>query len=134
MMIRAPQTLIGQILAYAIGGGGITLLHSAVYWLLAQPLAVDPYFSNTIAAIVAGVTGYVLHSRWTFGHTNSSGGGFGPQARYVVVSLLCYALNSFWVWLFVHRLALGVTLSIVPMVLATPWLGFVLNRHWTFSK
>jgi hypothetical protein len=50
------------------------------------------------------------------------------------VSLLTFALNSFWVWLFVRHLALGVTLSILPMVLVTPWLGFVLNRWWTFAR
>jgi putative flippase GtrA len=133
-MIRAPKTLFGQIAAYAIGGGGITLLHSLTYWVLAEPLRVDAYLSNSIAAVVAGLTGYVLHSRWTFGHTNTAGGGFGVAGRFIVVSVLCYALNSFWVWLFVQRLALGVTLSIVPMILATPWLGFALNRWWTFTR
>ena len=112
----------------------ITLLHSLSYWIIAQPLNIDAYLANTLAAVIAGLTGYVVHSRWTFGHTNDSGGGAAAQARYVVVSLLCYGLNSLWVWLFVHRLGLGVTPSIVPMVLVTPWLGFVLNRFWTFSS
>jgi len=133
-MIRAPKTLIGQIAAYAIGGGAVTLLHSATYWLLAEPLRIDAYLANTLAAIVAGVTGYALHSRWTFGHTNTATAGLGAASRFVVVSLLCYALNSFWVWLVVRHLALGVTLSIVPMIFATPWLGFVLNRYWTFTR
>lgn len=133
-MIPAPKTLFGQIAAYAVGGGAMTLLHSLSYWMMAEPLSVDPYLANTLAAIIAGITGYVLHSRWTFGHSNASGGGVKAQGRYVVVSLLCYALNSFWVWLFVDRLGLSVTLSIAPMVLATPWLGFVLNRFWTFAR
>lgn len=133
-MIRAPQTLFGQIAAYALGGGAITLLHSAAYWLLAETLRVQPYLANTLAAVIAGIAGYVVHSRWTFGHTNDSGGGTGAQARYIVVSLICYVVNSFWVWLFVDALALGVTLSIAPMILATPWIGFALNRWWTFAR
>lgn len=133
-MIRAPKTLFGQIAAYALGGGAITLLHSLTYWILAEPLRIDAYLANSIAAVVAGVSGYVLHSRWTFGHTNTAGGGVGAAGRFIIVSVLCYALNSFWVWLFVQRLALGVTLSIVPMILATPWLGFALNRWWTFTR
>lgn len=133
-MIPAPQTMIGQIAAYAVGGGAITLLHTMAYWVMAEPLSIDPYLANTLAAIMAGITGYLLHGRWTFGHTNDTGGGTKAQARYIVVSVLCYALNSFWVWLLVDWLDRSVTLSIVPMVLATPWLGFVLNRFWTFAR
>lgn len=133
-MIRAPKTIAGQIAAYAVGGGAMTLLHTLCYWVMAEPLRIDPYLANTLAAIVAGATGFALHSRWTFGHTNTRRGGGAAPARYVVVSLLCYALNSFWVWLFVERLGLSVTLSIAPMVLVTPWLGFALNRWWTFAR
>jgi putative flippase GtrA len=133
-MIRAPKTMFGQIAAYAVGGGAVTLLHSGVYWLLAEPVRVDAYLANTIAAIVAGITGYLLHSRWTFGHTNTAAKGLGAPGRFVIVSLLAYFLNSFWVWLFVQKLSLGVTLSIVPMILVTPWFGFALNRFWTFRS
>ena len=51
-----------------------------------------------------------------------------------MVSVFCYLLNSFWVWLCVHRLGLGVTISIIPMIFATPWFGFALNRFWAFAK
>lgn len=131
-MIRAPRTLKGQLAAYALGGGAVTALHSAVYWSLAEPLRLDPYLANIIAALIAGLTGYLLHSRWTFGHTNDAGRGIGALARFVAVSLACFVLNQFWVWLFVDRLGWSVTLSLLPMVLATPWLGFALNRCWAF--
>lgn len=133
-MIFAPRTVIGQILAYSAGGGAMTALHTISYWFIAEMCGFDPYLANSIAAILAGVTGYVLHSRWTFGHTNDSGGGLRTQSRYLAVSLLCYGLNSFWVWLFIDRFGLSVAWSMVPMVLVTPWLGFVLNRYWTFSR
>ena len=133
-MIAVPKTLTGQILAYAVGGGMITLLHSVSYWMIAVPGGVEPYIANSLAAVIAGMTGYILHSRWTFGHTHDGEDSLRSTGRYLLVSLLCYLLNSFWVWLCVHRLGLGVTLSIVPMVLVTPWLGFALNRFWTFAK
>lgn len=133
-MIEAPKSLFGQIFAYIIGGGGMTALHSAVYWILAKPLAVEPYIANSVAAIVAGVAGYILHSRFTFGHGRTSGMDARALSRYVIVSLLCYALNSFWVWLVVKQSGYSVGMSIVPMVLVTPWLGFVLNRFWTFKR
>lgn len=133
-MIRSPQTIIGQLFAYVFSGGAMTLLHSAFYWTMAQPLRIDAYLANTISTVLVGIIGYLLHSRWTFAHTNTSGGGLRAQSRYLVVSGLCYLLNSFWVWLMVDHLNLSVTLSILPMVLATPWLAFLLNRFWTFAR
>jgi putative flippase GtrA len=133
-MIAAPKTLIGQILAYAVAGGMVTLLHSLSYWVIAVPGGVEPYIANSLAAAIAGVTGYILHSRWTFSHTHDGEDSLRSTGRYLMVSVVCYLLNSFWVWLCVHRLGLGVTLSIVPMVLVTPWFGFALNRFWAFAK
>lgn len=133
-MIATPKTLVGQILAYAVGGGIITLLHSLSYWVMAVPGGIEPYSANSLAALIAGISGYVLHSRWTFGHTHEGVDSLRSTGRYLIVSVLCYVLNSFWVWLCVHRLGRGVTVSIVPMVLVTPWLGFAFNRFWTFAK
>ncbi len=133
-MIEAPKSLFGQIFAYAIGGGGMTALHSLVYWALAAVLGVEPYVANSIAAIIAGMAGYILHSRFTFGHGRAPGMDRQALGRYLVVSLLCYALNSFWVWGIVKQSGYSVAMSIIPMVLVTPWLGFVLNRFWTFKR
>lgn len=132
-MIKAPATMIGQIAAYAVGGGAMTALHSACYWLMATFGEIEPYIANSLAAMIAGVAGYNLHSRWTFGAEARASTPGTSFARYAVVSLLCYALNSFWVWLVVKHLGMSVTASLVPMILATPWLGFALNRFWAFK-
>lgn len=133
-MIKAPKSLFGQIIAYAIGGGGMTALHSGVYWVLAELFAVEPYIANSIAAVIAGIAGYTLHSRFTFGHGRASAMDATAVGRYVIVSLLCYALNSFWVWGIIKQSGYSVAISIIPMVLVTPWLGFALNRFWTFRR
>jgi putative flippase GtrA len=133
-MIRAPQTVTGQLAAYAVGGGAMTMLHALAYWIMAAPLSIEPYLANSVAAVITGLTGYQLHSRWTFGQGTRAISGTASFGRYIVVSLLCYALNSFWVWLMVKQLGQSVALSIIPMILATPWLGFVLNRFWAFRQ
>ncbi len=129
-----PQTMIGQIVAYVVGGGAMTLLHSAVYWLLAEIASIEPYVANSLAALAAGIAGYFLHSSWTFGHGKAESQSASTFWRYAVVSLLCYGLNSVWVWLVVKEWKLSVAASLVPMVLVTPWLGFALNRLWTFRR
>jgi putative flippase GtrA len=133
-MMRAPTTMFGQILAYAIGGGAMTLLHSLSYWAMAEMLLMEPYLANSLAAVAAATAGYLLHSRWTFGHTAPETRGAASVARYAVVSLLAYLLNSFWVWLVVKHWGRSVGTSVLPMVVVTPWLGFVLNRFWTFKQ
>jgi putative flippase GtrA len=130
--MRAPQTMMGQIVAYAIGGGAMTLFHAAVYWMLAEPAGIDPFFANSLAAVAAGLTGFMLHSKWTFGHGERQSGAAASLFRYTAVSVLCFALNSFWVWLVVTFMGRSVAESIVPMILVTPWLAFALNRFWTF--
>jgi putative flippase GtrA len=133
-MIDAPRSLFGQLLAYAVGGGAVTALHSASYWAMADLAQIEPYLANSIAAILAGLVGYVLHSRFTFGHGREVGGEARSFARYVIVSLLCYGLNSVWVWMVVKQWGMSVATSIIPMILVTPWLGFALNRFWAFRK
>jgi putative flippase GtrA len=89
-MIKAPATMIGQIAAYAVGGGAMTALHSACYWLMATFGEIEPYIANSLAAMIAGVAGYNLHSRWTFGAEARASTPGTSFARYAVVSLLCF--------------------------------------------
>jgi putative flippase GtrA len=123
----------GQMARYAISGGALTLLYSAVYWTLAEPLAVPALLANTVAFLVNLAVGWAIHSRWSFaGH----GPDVRPRAaygRFFLVNIAGYALNSFWVWLIVERLQGSVTASLIPIVLATPLFMFWANRRWTFS-
>jgi putative flippase GtrA len=72
-----------------------------------------------------------MHSRWSF---RDHGGErtHGTKLRFVVVSVISYALNSFWVWLLFSHLELGRAAPIVPMLFVTPAVTFVLNRQWVF--
>ncbi len=132
-MLKAPQSMLGQLIAYAIGGGAMTVFHAGIYWLLAEPAQMEPYLANSLAAIAAGLAGFMLHSKWTFSHGERQIGAGTSLFRYAVVSLLCFALNSFWVWLLVKSMGRSVGESIIPMILVTPWLAFALNRFWTFK-
>src|SRR3546814_4850288 len=61
-----------------------------------------------ICYLVAVVSGYILHSTWSFrGH-----GAAATQTswRFFLVSLVSYAMNAFWVWLLTD-----------DAILAGPW-------------
>lgn len=125
--------LSGQMLRYGISGGLLTLFYSAVYWTMAARLSVPALIANTIAFLLTLAAGWLIHSRWSFrGHGRRERPRIA-YARFLLINLAGYALNSFWVWLIVVRLGGSVALSILPIVLITPWLMFWLNRRWTFA-
>ena len=122
-----------QAVRYALSGGALVLLYSAVYWTLAEPLAVPPLVANSVAFLVNLATGWVIHSRWSFaGH----GQAVRPRTaywRFFLINIAGYALNSLWVWLIVEQLGGRVTTSLLPIVLLTPPLMFWANRRWAFA-
>jgi putative flippase GtrA len=72
-----------------------------------------------------------MHSQWSFrGHGSER--DHRTKARFVIVSIVSYALNSFWVWLLYSHLGWGRAAPIVPMLFVTPLVTFTLNRQWVF--
>ena len=125
------RTMLAQLLRFVVSGATVTALGVAVYALVALVLRWHPQLGNVLAYLVAMATGYVMHSRWSF---RDHGGErtHATRVRFVVVSLISYALNSFWVWLLFSHLQWGRAAPIVPMLFVTPAVTFLLNRHWVF--
>ena len=125
------RAVFGQLIRFIISGATVTALGVGVYALVALVVRWHPQVGNVLAYLVAMATGYVMHSRWSF----KDHGGERTQAtkaRFVVVSLISYALNSFWVWLLFTHLEWGRAAPIVPMLFVTPAVTFLLNRQWVF--
>ena len=125
------RTMIGQLARFVISGAFVTALGVGVYALVALGLRWHPQLGNFLAYAVAMATGYFMHSRWSF---RDHGGErtHATKVRFVIVSLISYALNSFWVWLFTSALGLDPAWPILPMLFVTPAVTFLLNRQWVF--
>ena len=124
--------LHGQLLRYVLTGGFVTALQAAVYWTLAQKLAVHPQLANICGYMVAVAIGYVLHGRFTFRGHGKRDQPVQQAVRFMAVSLISLALNAFWVWLTVQALGWPIWSPIPLMAVVTPGLVFVLNRQWVF--
>jgi len=129
---EARETLL-QLIRYAVIGAGITIGGQAIYYVLAETRTTSPLVAIAIAWIVGVIVGYFAHGWISFR-------GHGPRddhsrigARFVAVNLFGYALNSFWVWLLVERLDGPTWWPIVPNVVLTPLMTFVLHRRWTYG-
>ncbi len=124
------RAVLGQLIRFLMTGAFVTVLGVGVYAVVALLLRWHPQVGNLMAYLVAMGTVYVLHSRFSFrGHGNRTQ---TTGVKFVAVSLISYALNSFWVWLFTEPLGLDPAWPILPMVFVTPAITFLLNRQWVF--
>ena len=123
--------MVAQLTRFIISGALVTALGVGVYAIVAIVLRWEPQLGNFLAYVIAVASGYVMHSRWSF---RDHGGQrtHSTKVRFVTVSIISYALNSFWVWLLFSYLELGRGAPIVPMLFVTPLVTFVLNRQWVF--
>jgi putative flippase GtrA len=125
------RTVLAQLARFVISGATVTTLGVSVYALVALVLRWNPQLGNFLAYVVAMATGYLMHSKWSFrGHGGDR--THATKARFIIVSLISYALNSLWVWLLYSHLQWGRAAPIVPMLLITPAVTFTLNRQWVF--
>lgn len=123
--------MLAQLFRFGITGAFVTALGVGVYVLVVRLLDWHPQLGNVLAYVTAMATGYLMHSTWSF---RDHGGErtHATKAKFFIVSLISYALNAFWVWLFFSWLRLGDLAPIAPMLFVTPLVTFILNRQWVF--
>ena len=125
--------VLGQLVRFVVAGGVTTALYTLVYSPLAGFKVTSEQVANLAGYIVAVVTGYLLHSRWSFrGH-----GADMRQTtwRFFAVSLFSYGANTFWVWLLTDDAALAGPWwwPLIPVLFVTPLATFALQRLWVFA-
>ena len=125
------RRLLGQLARFAVSGAAATALGVGIYAIVALVLRWHPQLGNFLAYAIAVASGYVMHSKWSF-KDHGAERTHGTKIRFVTVSIISYALNSFWVWLLYTHLELGRAAPIAPMLFVTPLVTFVLNRQWVF--
>lgn len=133
MSERSVARLGAQVLRFGLVGGFVTASSAAVYYGCATWAGIAPLVANLLGYLLGGALGYVLHSRISFrGHGARDGTG-RRTARFAVVSLVTFALNSLFVWWLTGVLHGPTWWPVVPMVFVTPLVAFVLNRQWVFG-
>jgi putative flippase GtrA len=132
LLIERHGEVIGQLVRYALTGGLASIVNIGVYWVLAYR-GMDPNLAWALGYVAAVIVGYVVHSRWSFRGHGRRDNLARTGGRFVIVSLVSFGLNQFWVWLLVQRLGLPLW-SPYPLVLGiTPFVIFALNRRWVFG-
>jgi putative flippase GtrA len=132
-----------QLVRFGIAGGLATVIYTIVYWPVAtfghRILHVGsgaewPLVGNVLGYLAAMVSGYFLHSRWSFKGHGSRDNEVATSSRFFAVSLVSFALNTMFVWVLTGPLFHGATWwPLVPILFVTPLVTFALNRFWVFK-
>ena len=122
-----------QAIRYGMSGAIITVFFSASYWAVAELLHVDPMVSLTLTFLVFSLVSYVTHSLFSFRGHGARDRQHVRVGRFVVVNIIGFLLNQFFVWLLVKHLGGPTWWPIVPFIAVTPWVTFVLHRKWVFN-
>ena len=123
----------GQLVRFVVAGGLTTGLYTLVYSPLAGFGITSEQVANLAGYLVAVISGYLLHSRWSFrGH---GAGAKDTSWKFFVVSLFSYGANTFWVWLLTDDAMLAGPWwwPLAPILFVTPLATFLLNRLWVFK-
>ena len=128
------RTVLGQLIRFGLVGGFVTGLYALVYSPLAKFQLTSPQIANFFGYLTAMITGYVLHSRWSFKDHGTRDNTARTITRFFVVSLISYALNAMFVFIFTDSKALGGPWwwPLFPIIFVTPVVTFALNRQWVF--
>ncbi|KFG90584.1 Polysaccharide biosynthesis protein GtrA [Sphingobium herbicidovorans NBRC 16415] len=135
LLSRLPperRALFWQVVRYGISGLFITACQAVVYWTLAALAGWHPQVANGIGYLAAVMIGYVTHSAFTFRGQGGDGNHAARGVKFVVVSLLSYALNALWVFLCVTHMRWPEWSPIPAMIFVTPAVMFGINRQWVF--
>ncbi|MHA6722161.1 GtrA family protein [Sphingomonas sp. RS2018] len=125
--------MLGQLIRYAITGGGVTLVGAGLYTGLVLTTPIHPQAAMAAAYVVCVAIGYVIHSRWSFrGHGNRDNPG-RTTFRFFVASLISYAMNAFWTWACIQGLGWPEWTPVLPLLFITPLAMFAINRNWVFN-
>ncbi|WP_082450250.1 GtrA family protein [Sphingomonas sp. Leaf231] len=136
------RALFWQLVRFGLTGGAATAFYAIVYWPIATyaqarwPLAdrsVWPLVGNVLGYLVAMLSGYVMHSRWSFRDVGERENLARTGGRFFIVSLVSFAMNTFFVWLLTGPMHGATWWPLVPILFVTPLVTFALNRFWVFA-
>ena len=127
------REILFQAARYAVAGFVITLAFSLAYWLVVELGGLDPNVALTIVFVVFSLISYVTHGRFSFSGHGERDRPHVRMTRFLLVNIIGFLLNQFFVWLLVKQMDGPSWWPILPFLFVTPWLTFALHRRWVYA-
>lgn len=134
-VLREPEhrAVAMQAIRYAAAGLVITVAFSACYWAVAEFFRIDPNLSLALVFVVFCGISFVTHGAFSFAGHGERDRPHVRLTRFFVVNILGFVANQFFVWLLVKKLGGPNWWPVIPFILVTPWLTFILHRKWVYA-
>jgi putative flippase GtrA len=131
--LSVERGTVAQMARYAIAGGTITVLVAASYWALAEFGGVDPMVSLAVVFVFFSMVSYVVHGLFSFRGHGARDRHHVRGARFMIVNIIGFLVNQFFVWLLVKQMGGPTWWPTVPIIFVTPLLTFALHRRYVYS-
>jgi putative flippase GtrA len=127
------RAILVQAGRYGFAGLVITILFSASYWAVTDLAGVDPMIALTIVFLVFSAISYFAHGAFSFRGHGARDQAHVRATRFLLVNIIGFLLNQFFVWLLVKHLGGPTWWPILPFIFVTPWVTFFLHRQWVYG-
>ena len=121
-----------QLIRYIFAGFCVTQFAAVIYSAQVYFLRVEPLTANVISTACGLCAGYFVHSDWSFA-TGSNGNEGMQVGQFLLASFFAFLVNTIWVWVLVKTMHMPPLAPVPLMMVATPWISFLLNRYWVFK-
>lgn len=128
-------TLFGQLMRYAVAGGGAAVIYAVCYMLFADHIFPSGFATAAVvpAFLISLGASFLLHSRWTFGGHGERTGGVAQPMRFTLVQLGGLLLNAGFTYMVTVGLGGANWQALIPCLTITPLATFLFQRVWVFG-
>lgn len=128
--MKLSKDLIHLMLRYGLVGGLATVVHT-ILSLVAHELLGVIYFWAHAAGFCGGlITAYLGHYHYSF---RDSGNHTNRFPKFVISSLIGFALHQSGVYYLVSKLGLDYSTQALPiLMIGIPLLTFLMSKFWVF--
>lgn len=120
-----------RLFRFAMTGLGNTLIGLLVIFACKGFLKIGDLGANFIGYGIGILLGFLINSRWTFGHVGATGPAF---ARYLAVLVIAYVLNLSAVMYAIDVMALNSYLAQAAGIAPYSVIGYVGSRYFVFTS
>lgn len=113
-----------------------TAVHALVFVIAIEAFAIRPMLANLVAFAVALAVSFLGHFHWTFrpeGPVPPRRQSGAALARFLVVAMIGFALNSAVIYVVVDLLRWPYQVALALMVSFVPAVVFGLSKLWAFA-